>query len=171
MQRKLLHNGDLKVWEVRGNTGDYININIAVDTPIEKIAHINIWVSGNFEISRISGDLPSIPKVERDTPYCSFSRILPFEKVNKGILTFTATQDDSIWYCINHPQYKLLTGESYKLKAGESLSIPGNNYVFVALGEVEGLSAPSIKFLNSDETITAITDCMVLRIDNVQLQV
>lgn len=167
LQRKLIHNGELKLWEIKGNTGDYLNININVDTPIHKIAHINIWVSGGFDITRTAGNPPDVPKVERIAPYCSLSKELPFDVVNKGGLTFTANQDNSVWYCINHSQYKLLTGESFNLKAGESTSIPANSYIFVAIGDLDGLPQLSLELFESERTITAIVDCMIVRINNV----
>lgn len=169
MRRTLIQDGDIKVWEIKGNTGDYLKVYIPVDTDMSRVAHVNVFPSGSFNINRLIGEVPEVPHTGRMSPYCTFENKLPFSVLPKGELIFTAAEDNSIWYCLSHSQFNLLTGESFKVNAGETISISSNNYVFVANGTISmsgvEVTAPNLFLKNVDDSITAVTDCFIVRID------
>lgn len=174
MARSQIHDGLIKVWEFNGNTGDYMNINIAKDIPIHKVSQIKVYTVGGFSVERTKGELPQTPQTTRISPYCSLSKELPFETFNAGELKFTAIENGSRWFCISHHNFKPISGDTFELKAGESVTVPSDSYIFVAIGDVNTTSKGNVSirtlFLTqAEEIITAITDCMVLRIDNVPI--
>ena len=65
-----------------------------------------------------------------------------------------------------------MAGETFMLKAGDTVTIPADNFIFVATGiadstTIQNLVAPNLFLAPQDETLTAVTDTMVLMISYV----
>ena len=167
---KITVDGDLRVWSADANKDDYINVNIGTDIPIEKTSNILVYTQGSFRIERLSGENAGNVLLKRSAGYTTLERDMPFPKHVQGVLKFTAEEDGSRWYCLNRPNHRAVTGETFHLKAGETVNIPADNYIFVATGiadstTIKNLIAPNLFLTPADEVVTAVTDCMVLRLD------
>lgn len=164
----------LKIIEAIGVKGDHVDYHFEENFSRDEIVHRVLYVEGEARCERITGeedncDCPLNYRKAGDSTFDTTEH----NHLNSGHLRFTATSDSFKFYCISHPEQRLLRGATLNKKKDEEFTIDVGNYLFIGNGAVSTVIGDDIQVfhapmllpvVNKEATFTVIEDAIMARI-------